>query len=132
MKTMLELLIRLQEMRCCCQRALRNPQITNGEKALVCSHKRIVRECLPAEVLVHYDRMKVDEPELLESPELFAMAVLVSTWRNLSLRKRRKLVAHFAPDPRQPDGNPTRRNGKSKIQWKGAQRYKRVADHAVE
>jgi hypothetical protein len=58
-----------------------------------------VRECLSAEVLVHYDRLKETEPELLECPEVFAMAVLVSTYRSLSPRKREKLVNHFATPP---------------------------------
>src|SRR5262252_778866 len=40
MKTMLELLIRLHEMRCCCERAKRNPQLTNGEKSVACGNRR--------------------------------------------------------------------------------------------
>jgi hypothetical protein len=100
MKTMLELLIRLQEMRCCCQRVRLNPQLTKGEKAVACQHKQIVRECLPPEVLTHYDRMKTTERALRSCPELFAMAVLVATFRSLSPQGRRKLVAHFEVPPR--------------------------------
>lgn len=96
MKTMLELLIRLHEMRCCCQRVRLNPQLTRGEKAVACHHKQIVRECLPSEVLVHYDRMKTTERALRSCPEVFAMAVLVATFRSLSPKRRKKLVAHFA------------------------------------
>src|SRR6185503_11821556 len=73
----------------------RNRQFTNGEKAVAWLHKQIVRECLPLEVLAHYDRMKKTEHALLSCPEVFAMAVLVSTYRSLSPRKRKKLIAHF-------------------------------------
>jgi hypothetical protein len=96
MKTMLELLIRLHQMRCCCERARTNRQLTQREKALACYHKQIVRECLPPEVLAHYDRMKTSERTLRSCPEVFAMAVLVSTFRSLSPQGRKKLVAHFA------------------------------------
>jgi hypothetical protein len=58
-----------------------------------------VRECLPAEVLFYYDRLNESEPELLECPEVFAMAVLVSTYRSLSPGGRKKLVNHFAIPP---------------------------------
>ena len=103
MKTMFELLIRLHEMRCCCERMKRNPQLTNGEKSLACSYKQLVRECLPVTVLVHYDQMKKKERALLQCPELFAMAVLVSTYRSLSPFQRKRLVRHFATSP--PAGN---------------------------
>lgn len=96
MKTMLELLIRLHELRDCCERARRNPQLSKGEKAVPCVHKRLVRECLPAEVLAHYDRMKKTERVLRSCPEVFAMAVLVAAFRSLSPRGRKKLAAHFA------------------------------------
>jgi hypothetical protein len=100
MKTMLELLIRLHEMRCCCERVRRNPQLTSGEKSVVCSHKQLVRECLPVTVLAHYDRMKKTERTLLTCPEVFAMAVLVSTYRSLSRLQRGRLVRHFATSSR--------------------------------
>lgn len=96
MKTMLEILIRLHEMRYCCERVRRNSQLTNREKAVACSHKQIVRECLPPEVLTHYDRMKKSERALRSCPEVFAMAVLVSAFRSLSPKGRKKLAAHFA------------------------------------
>ncbi len=68
--------------------------------------KNLVRECLPAEVMVHYDRLKEIEPELLECPEVFAMAVLVSTYRSLSPRTRQRRVNHFAtPLPVDSGGN---------------------------
>src|SRR5262245_54445310 len=95
MKTMLELLIRLHEMRCCCERARRNPQLTDSERAAPCVHKRLIRECLPAAVLSHYDRMKKTERALRLCPAVFAMAVLVSTYRSLTPAGRRGLVAYF-------------------------------------
>lgn len=99
MKTMMELLIRLQELRSCCERAARNPQLTRNEKATPCSFKSLVRDCLPADVLDHYDQLKETDRDLLESPEVFAMAVIVSTYRSLSPRKRQQLVNHFATPP---------------------------------
>lgn len=120
MKTMLELVIRLHEMRCCCDRVRHNPQLTIGEKAVACSHKQIVRECLPQEVLVHYDRMKRTERELFSCPEVFAMAVLVSAYRRLSPSRRSKLVAHFAdPVPARrgsvPRGTTAGRRGNGRV-----------------
>ena len=100
MKTMMELLIRLQQLRLSSLRAAHNNQLTAAEKNSIRFFKSLVRECLPAEVLVHYDRLKETEPELLECPEVFAMAVLVSTYRSLSPRKREKLVNHFTTPPR--------------------------------
>jgi len=99
MKTMMELLIRLQQLRRCCERTARNNQLTDGEKNSARFFKMLVRDCLPKEVLVHYDRMKETETELLECPDVFAMAVLVSTYRGLSPRKRRRLIDHFATSP---------------------------------
>jgi hypothetical protein len=97
MKTMMELLIRLQQLRLSSLRAAHNNQLTATEKNSIRFFKNLVRECLPAEVLVPYDRLKETEPELLECPEVFAMAVLVSTYRSSSPAKRRELLSHF-PD----------------------------------
>jgi hypothetical protein len=100
MKTMLNLLTRLVEMRRCCERAKQNPYLTSGEKAAARFFKGLVRGCLPDSVLATYDRMKETETELLESPEVLAMAVLVSTYRSSSPAKRRRLLSHFAdPSP---------------------------------
>ena len=98
MKTMLNLLTRLVEMRRCCERAKQNPYLTDGEKAAARFFKGLVHGCLPDSVLATYDQMKETEPELLECPEVFAMAVLVSTYRSSSPAKRRELLSHF-PDP---------------------------------
>jgi hypothetical protein len=95
MKTMLELLIRLQELGHTADRVTVNPQLTTGEKGAAHIFKTLVRECLPPAVLVHYDRLKKQEPDLSGCPEVFAMAVLVSAYQSLTPRKRRKLVEHF-------------------------------------
>lgn len=99
MKTMIELLIRLQQLRHASLRAARNNQLTPGEKNSIRFFKNLVRECLPAEVLFYYDRLKQSEPELLDCSEVFAMAVLVSTYRSLPPGGRKKLVNHFAIPP---------------------------------
>lgn len=132
MKTMLELLIRLQEMRCCCERTRRNPQLTSGEKAVACSHKLLVRECLPADLLTHYDRMKKRERAMLACPEVFAMAVLVSTWRSLPPARRRKLVAHFATQaPTVAKGKALPPNHPVRVARNGPRRYKTVDGDVV-
>jgi hypothetical protein len=123
MKTMLELLVRLDEMRCHCERARRNSQLTAREKAMACAHKQIVRECLPSVVLVHYDRMNGVERALLPSPVVFAMSVLVSTYRSLPPRQRRKLVTHFATT------SPTRSNA---VQRSGTARRSRRITHRIK
>ena len=130
MKTMLELLIRLHEMRSCCERVKRNPQLTNDEKAVACSQKQIVRECLPAVVLAHYDRMKKTERALLSCPEVFAMAVLVSTYRNLSPHQQGKLIAHFAtPSPARSTA--VQRKGTAKSSRRTTRRFKAATGHGA-
>jgi hypothetical protein len=99
MKTMLSLLTRLVEMRRCCERAQENPHLSDGEKAAARFFKGLVRGCLPDSVLVTYDQMKETEPEMFGCPELFAMAVLVFTYRDSSPAKRRELLSHFADSP---------------------------------
>jgi hypothetical protein len=96
---MFDLLIRLQELRHTVNRTTRNPQLTDDEKSAATCFKGLVRGCLPRVVLVHYDSLKQQEPELMRCPEVFAMAVLVSTYRSLTPPRRRKLLAHFQPAP---------------------------------
>ncbi len=111
MKTMMELLIRVQELRDCCQRIENNQQVTEGEKHSARLFKQLVRGCLPREVLRQYDHLKQTEPELFQSPEIFAMAVLVDTYRRLSPASRKKLLAHFATPPPRNGTFRSRRNG---------------------
>ena len=99
---MLELLVRLVEMRNCCERAKHNFELTESERSAAYWLKSLVRGCLPSCVLATYDQMKDGDPELLECPEVFAMAVLVSTYRSLPPVPRRKLLAHFDnPSPKE-------------------------------
>jgi hypothetical protein len=95
MKTMLELVIRLQELGHTADRVTSNPQLTRGEKAIAHIFKTLVRECLPPTVLVHYDSLEQQKPELSCCPEVFAMAVLVSAYESQTPRGRRKLAEHF-------------------------------------
>ena len=108
MKVMLDILIRLLELRACCERIKDNPELTAGEKAAAYCMKRLVRECLPAPVLATYDRMEQSEVELIESREVFAMAVLVSTYRQASAAGQRKLISCFNTSSRLPDVRTTR------------------------
>ncbi len=94
MKTMLNLLTHLIELRRCCERAGNNPQLSAGEKAAPRRDKARVRERLPAAVIATYDRMKQTDTDLLDCPELFAMAVLVSAYRSSSPSARRTLCGH--------------------------------------
>lgn len=100
MKTMMEMLIQLQQLLRCSERNHQNKHLTEGEKHPLSVHKRLVRECLPADVVLHYDRLRKLEPELLECPEVFAMAVLTTTWRNNTPARRRQLEAHFTKPTR--------------------------------
>ena len=95
MKTMMELVIRLNELERLCRRAAENPQLTEGEKASAHFYTNLVREVIPAAVLAQYTSLETSEPALLECPEIFAMAVLVSAYRKLAPDERKKLVAHF-------------------------------------
>jgi hypothetical protein len=100
MKTMMDLLVRLQEVEDCARIVLRNNQLTPLAKRSALGYVALVREIIPAEVQTLYDQMKQTAPDLLDSRELFAMAVLVATYRTLSPRKRTKLLNYFVPDPR--------------------------------
>ena len=100
MKTMMELLIRLQQLRRCCERTARNKQLTDREKNATHCFKNLVRDSLPPAVVMQYDRLRQTESELIKCPEVFAMAVLVATWRSLSPAGRRRLEAHFAAPQR--------------------------------
>lgn len=124
MKTMMALLIHVQQLRDCCQRTAGNQQLTDSEKNSPHLYKQLVRVCLPREVLRQYDQLKQTEPELFQSPEIVAMAALVDTYRCLSPAGRKKLLAHFAtPPPRKQQRNGTFRNRRNS----GRRRTVRVA-----
>jgi hypothetical protein len=100
MKTMMELLIRLQQLRRCCERTANNKQLTDGERKTMHCFKSLVRDSLPKDVLAHYDQLEETKPELRGCPEVLAMAVLADTWRDLSPAERSRLETHFATSPR--------------------------------
>jgi hypothetical protein len=107
MKTMLDLLVRLVEMRRCCEHVRNNSQLTEGEKSAAYCFANLVRDCLPSLVLATFDRMEQTDSQLLEVPEVFAMAVLVSTYRGANPVDRCKLLTHFTPtaSPIRPRGS---------------------------
>jgi hypothetical protein len=99
---MIDLLIRLQQVEDSARVALRGKQLTPSEVRSAYGYVALVREIIPNEVRRLYDQMKHTDSDLLGSRELFAMGVLVATYRTLSPRKRKKLLNHFASGPRPP------------------------------
>jgi hypothetical protein len=96
MRTMMDLLISLRRADAVARAASRNRQLSPGEQWVARRHMDLVREVIPPEVLAHYDHLKATATDLQESPELLAMAVLLTTYRSLSPAKRKKLLKHFA------------------------------------
>ena len=100
MKTMLDLLISLHRMEFAVEAACRRRQLAPGEERIFWRHLDLVREIIPSEVLSHWDRMKSTATDLLDSPELYAMAVLVAAYGSLPPRKRKRFLQHFSVQPR--------------------------------
>jgi hypothetical protein len=113
MKLMMDLLIRLQEFEAPVHDACRVRQLSPVEERAAREQLDLVRDILPAEVLARYDEMKSTAEDLMESPELFAMAVLSDTYRSLSPSKRKKFLGHFGGEPCLPcsANRSLRRNG---------------------
>ena len=123
MKTTLELLVRLAEVKKCAQRLSKHGQITNREKVAAECLQRLIRESLPGEVLPYFDTLFETEAQLVDCPEVFAMAVVVATYREVTPSRSKKLLTFFeipkrAQKPKLarrsavPKGNcPWRRNG---------------------
>ena len=122
MRTMMDLLVRLQEVENAARFALRSKQLTPREKRSAQGYVTLVREIIPGEVLALYEQMKQTDTDLLDSRELFAMAVLVATYRGLSPGKRRKLLFHFSTQPCVQIGNNGRGNRRFSRIRKRAQR----------
>jgi len=97
MKTMMELLVALQRLEHSVQTVCRRRQLTPLEVQAAQRHLDLVRDIIPAEVLAFYDQMKGTEADLLTSPEMFAMAVLVATYRSLAPPQRQQMLRHFKP-----------------------------------
>lgn len=130
MKTMLDHLTRLVEMRQRCERVRDNSKLIDGEKAASHSLKNLLRKALPTPLLVTYDRMKETEAELVKYPEVFAMAVLVATYGRAPEAKRKKLSVRFANPLR--TAAPTGHNGTTRIRRNAMRPGKTVRAHLVD
>jgi hypothetical protein len=122
MKTMMELLISLQRVEHSMQVARQRRQLTPLETRHGEHYLNLVREIVPAEALVHYDRMKTTAADLLDTPELFAMAVLLATYRSLSPQHRKEFANHFAT---QPSGNGHEDNRPASVRNRSAKATRR-------
>jgi len=80
--------------------AARNCQLSPGEKETARRHVDLVREVIPAHILVHYDELKTKASDLLDSPELLSMAVLLTSYRSLPVGRRKTLLNHFNKNPK--------------------------------
>jgi hypothetical protein len=96
MKTMIELLLRLQELECSLTHFESSRQFTTREKSSLLLSIDLVRNTIPDSVLKRYDELKESEAALMRSPEIFAMAVLVATYKELGSREQERLLTHFA------------------------------------
>lgn len=114
MKTIMDLLISLHRFEHSVLVASRGRQLTRLEEKAARRHVDLVREVIPKEALRHYEQMKQTNADLLASPEVFAMAVVVATYRSLSPAQRREFVARYGivssphsprPEPPAPHRN---------------------------
>ena len=81
MKVTVQLLARLLELERCLQRCVRQQALTTAEVDSAKENIALVRELIPNSVLTSYERMKFTEVELLDCPHAFAVAVLLSGYR---------------------------------------------------
>jgi hypothetical protein len=81
MKVTVQLLARLLELERCLQRRVRQRALTAAEVDSAKENIALVRELIPNSVLTSYERMKITEVELLGCPHAFAVAVLLSSYR---------------------------------------------------
>jgi hypothetical protein len=98
---MLDLLISLRRSECT-EKLARKGHLSPRESLAAKTRLALVRDTIPAAVLSHYEAMKLDERELLECPAIFAMAVLVSTYRALPTPTRKTLNSFFDLAGRRP------------------------------
>ncbi len=104
MKTIMELLISLQHFEHSVLVAMRGRQLTPLEKKAAGRHLDLVREVIPKEALRRYEQMKQSNADLLANSEVFAMAVVVATYRNSSPAQRQELETRFGNGRRGPGG----------------------------
>ena len=118
MKTIMDLLISLQHSEHSMLIAARGRQLTPLEKKAAGRHLDLVREVIPDEALRYYEKMKQTNAELLANSEVFAMAAVVATYRNLSPAQRRQFVTRFvtihSPHALRPESPIMPRNGRRK------------------
>ncbi len=96
MKTLLDLIIRLAEL----QNYEGQPRnFTQREQSALKCLASLVRESLPSEVLLQYQKTLVTEPELIRNPDVFGMAVLVAAYKGLSEPGRKRLASVFDTPP---------------------------------
>jgi hypothetical protein len=91
MKVTVELLARLLELERCLQRCVRQQALTAAEVDSVKENIALVRELIPNSVLTSYERMKITEVELLDCPHAFAVAVLLSSYRQAPAEGAKRL-----------------------------------------
>jgi hypothetical protein len=96
MKTMMDLLLRLQELERSLTRVETSQHFTTREKRSLLLSVELVKNSIPETVLKRYDQLKQSDGILMRSPEIFAMAVLVTTYKELGAREKERLVKHFA------------------------------------
>lgn len=95
-KTLIELLTRLQEAERWAKIYVRDQHFTQIEARAAQWRVDLVREMIPARVLVYYDQMKEADGEPAEHPDIFAILVVIETCASLPTHKRNELLSHFA------------------------------------
>ena len=70
-------------------------QMSPREQSALKMQLALVRTTIPKYVLKRYDRIKRNEPVLVECPAALAMATLVSVYRSLPTRKRKTMSSFF-------------------------------------
>ena len=81
MKVTVELIARLLELERCLHSCVRQQALTAAELDSAKENIALVRELIPNSVLTRYEQMKITEVELLDCPHAFAVAVLLSSYR---------------------------------------------------
>lgn len=91
MKVTVQLLARLLELERRLQRCVRQQALTAAQVRSAQENIALVRELIPESVLTSYERMKITQVELLDCPHAFAVAVLLSSYRQASPEGAKRL-----------------------------------------
>ena len=86
----------LQELECSLTHFESSRRFTTREKRRLLLSIDLVKSTIPDSVLRRYDELKESEAALMRSPEIFAMAVLVATYKELGSLEQERLLTHFA------------------------------------